>query len=100
MVKGKKLQAGTPSNNELTRRLVGIIRRDLRVGAEFELAPDTKLFGGDLDLDSLDALLLLQSIERELGVKVHDNAVDPAVFTSVETLSDFVMEQSRQQPNA
>ena len=37
------------------------------LGSDIELARETVLFGGDLDLDSLDALLLVQSIEKDFG---------------------------------
>lgn len=80
-----------------TDRLVKIIRRDLQLGAEIALSPDTLLFGGDLDLDSLDALLLIQSIEKDFGIKVPTEAMGPEVFTTLTTLTDFVQSQSESQ---
>ena len=73
-----------------TDRLVEIIRRDLKLGPEIELVPDTVLFGGELDLDSLDALLLVQSIEKDFGIKVPTEAMEPAIFATLQTLSVFV----------
>jgi len=75
-------------------RLVEIIRRDLKLGPEIELAPDTVLFGGELDLDSLDALLLVQSIEKDFGIKVPTEAMGPEIFATLQTLSEFVQKQS------
>ncbi len=80
-----------------TDRLVEIIRRDLQLGAEIELSPNTLLFGGDLDLDSLDALLLMQSIEKDFGIKVANEAMGPEVFATLTTLTDFVQSQSESQ---
>lgn len=71
-------------------RLVEIIRRDLMLGPERELTPETVLFGGELDLDSLDALLLVQSIEKEFSMKVPTEAMGPEIFATVQTLSEFV----------
>ena len=83
-----------------TNRLVEIIRRDLKLGAEIELSPDTLLFGGDLDLDSLDALLLMQSIEKHFGIKVANETMGPEVFATLTTLTDFVQSQSESQAGA
>ena len=83
-----------------TDRLVEIIRRDLKLGVEIELSPDTLLFGGDLDLDSLDALLLIQSIEKDFGIKVPTEAMGPEVFNTLTTLTDFVQSQAESQAGA
>ena len=77
-----------------TDRLVEIIRRDLKLGPEIELASDTVLFGGELDLDSLDALLLVQSIEKDFGIKVPTEAMGPEIFATMQTLSEFVQKQN------
>ena len=86
--------------SEITDRLVEILRRDLRLGAEIELFPNTVLFGGDLDLDSLDALLLMQSIEKDFGIKVPTEAMGPDVFATLATLTGFVRTQSESQARA
>ena len=51
-------------------------------------------FGGDVDMDSLDILLLVTSLEKEFGIKVPNAAVGREVFESVATLARFVQEQS------
>jgi acyl carrier protein len=71
-------------------RVVAIIRRDLMVGSDVALTGDTPLFGGELDLDSLDALLLMQSLEREFGFRMPTEAFGPAVFQNARTLARFV----------
>lgn len=82
-----------PMPQTTTNRIAEIIRRDLMLGPEIELAADTVLFGGDLDLDSLDALLLVQSIEKGFGIKVPTEAIGPEVFATMQTLSEFVEKQ-------
>ncbi len=80
-------------------RIIEIIRRDLKLGPEIELAPGTVLFGGELDLDSLDALLLVQSIEKDFGIKVPTDAIGPEIFATLGTLTEFVEKQSIAQTN-
>lgn len=81
--------------SEIIDRLTAILRRDLKLGAHIPLLPDTVLFGGDLDLDSLDALLLLQSVEREFGLKIPNDAMQPGVFRTLSVMAEFV-EKHRQ----
>lgn len=63
------------------------------LGDDVELTSETPLFGGDLDLDSLDALLLMQSLEAEFGFKMATEAFGPEVFQNVACLARFVDEQ-------
>ena len=81
-----------PRQDNLEDRIVGIIRRDLMLGNDVELGPDTPLFGGDLDLDSLDALLLMQSLEVEFGFRMSTESFGPQVFKSVACVARFVEE--------
>lgn len=74
-------------------KLAELLRRDLKLESDVAFEADTRLFGGDLDLDSLDALLLVQSIEREFGIKIPTDAIGPDVFATLGTLSDFVGNQ-------
>jgi len=76
--------------NSTDDRLVEIIRRDLKLGPEIQLLPDTVLFGGELDLDSLDALLLVQSIEKEFQIKIPTEAMGPEVFATMASLTAFI----------
>lgn len=81
-----------PAVRAAAERLDALIRRDLKLGPDIKIEPDTVLFGGELDLDSLDALLLVQSIEKEFGVKVPTEAIGPQVFRDLSTLAGFVEE--------
>ena len=44
---------------ELLEEIKQILRRDLKLGAEANIRDDMPLVGGDMDLDSLDILLLV-----------------------------------------
>jgi acyl carrier protein len=82
----------TPAAESTAGQLESIIRRDLKLGSDITIEGDTVLFGGDLDLDSLDALLLVQSIEKEFDVKIPSDAINPEVFRNLDTLARFVEE--------
>lgn len=48
------------------------------------------LFGEGLGLDSIDALELIVLLEREYGIKIEDPKQGKEVFTSIDTLADFI----------
>src|SRR5215212_6111278 len=77
---------------QLLERLKLILRRDLKLGADAPIADDMPFFGGDIDLDSLDMLLLVTSVEREFGVKIPNEAVGRTVFQSVVSLANYIAE--------
>src|SRR3954469_19206127 len=78
----------------IVERVKAILRRDLKLGAA-PIADDMAFFGGDVDMDSLDILLLVTSIEKEFGIKVPNAAVGREVFESVATLTHFVRQQQK-----
>ena len=69
-----------------------ILRRDLKLDANAPLPADMPFFGGDVDLDSLDMLLLVTSIERQMGVRIPNEAVGKEVFQNVATLARYVQD--------
>ena len=73
--------------------LRGILRRDLKLGPDVEIPDDMPLFDSDLDLDSLDALLLLTSIEKEFGIKVATETLNKGVFQTLRALAQFLQDQ-------
>lgn len=79
---------------ETAQRIRVILRRDLKLGAAAALPDEMPLSGGDFDLDSLDILLLVASIEKEFGIKIPDVSIGRAAFASIATLAQFV-EQHR-----
>lgn len=78
-----------PQTLEQIKRL---IRRDLKL-PDAPIPDDMPFFGSDVDLDSLDILLLMTSIEKEFKVKVPSEAVGKQVFQNVSTLAVYVDEQ-------
>jgi 3-hydroxyacyl-[acyl-carrier-protein] dehydratase len=85
---------------DLTERLKAIIRRDLKLGPDIAITGDMPFFGTDTDVDSLDILLLLTSIEKEFGVKVPNEKVGQEIFENVATLAAFIGQQLPARPAA
>lgn len=48
------------------------------------------LFGDGLGLDSVDALELVVALEKEYGIKIRSDEIDPEAFADVTSLSRFV----------
>ena len=57
-----------------------------------EISEDSQLFGLGLGLDSVDTLEIVLGLEKEFGVTISDN--DMAAFRSINTLTDYVMENT------
>jgi len=74
----------------IVERIKTIMRRDLKLGDGVDIQPDTPLVGGDFDLDSLDVLLLVTSIEKEFGIKIAGGQIGREAFKDVQTLAGFV----------
>jgi 3-hydroxyacyl-[acyl-carrier-protein] dehydratase len=72
------------------QRIETIIRRDLKLGGDVPVTPDMPFFGGEADIDSLDILLLLSSIEKEFGLRIPSEAVGREVFANVGTLVSYI----------
>jgi 3-hydroxyacyl-[acyl-carrier-protein] dehydratase len=66
-----------------------LLRRDLKLG-DTPIADDMPFFGTDVDLDSLDILLVMTSIEKQFKVKIPSEAVGKQVFQNVSTLAAYV----------
>jgi len=82
-------------NPQIHQRVVEILRRDLKLGPDIQLTDDMPLFESAADLDSLDMLLLVSSIEREFGFRIPSEAVGESVFRSVRTLTEYVEENQK-----
>jgi len=70
------------------------MRRDLKLGGDIDINENTPFFGSNADIDSLDILLLLGSIEKEFGLRIPSEAIGREVFQNVGTLVGYV-EQNR-----
>ncbi len=64
-------------------------RLKLEIKSE-EIDSAAPLFRTGLGLDSIDALELVVGLEQEFGIKVKDEEVGKEIFTSVNTLAEYV----------
>lgn len=80
------------SDPELSLRLKQIIVDSLHLeGTTPESIGDREpLFGDGLGLDSVDALELVVALEKEYGIKIRSDEIDPEAFADVASLSRFV----------
>jgi acyl carrier protein len=85
---------------QLLERLKIILRRDLKLGADAPIAGEMSFFNSDIDLDSLDMLLLVTSVEKEFGVKIPNEAVGRTVFENVTTLARYIQDQGAKGPGS
>ena len=58
-----------------------------------QIKDDARLFGGDIGLDSLDAVEIVVILQRHFGVEIKDMDVGRKVFQSVNSLADYVYEK-------
>jgi acyl carrier protein len=77
-------------------QLRAILRDELRFADAMTLDPRAPLAGGDVDLDSLDILLLVSSIEKAFALKIPNDQIEHKAFESVEALARFVESKQRQ----
>ena len=59
-----------------------------------QIKDDAPLFGGDIGLDSLDAVEIVVILQRHFGVEIKDMDVGRRVFQSVNTLAEYVYEKT------
>jgi acyl carrier protein len=85
----------TPAERELAELVVGSLNLE-NIKAE-DVDPDAALFGGDLGLDSIDALELALAVSKRYGFSLRsDNADNKRIFSSLRALAEHI-QQHRQQ---
>ena len=84
------MDASPATSEQILQRVQTILRRDLKLGADAPIPPDMPFSGAEVDLDSLDILLLVTSIEKEFGVKIPSSEVGRDVFQNVSTLTNYI----------
>jgi acyl carrier protein len=79
-------------HRELTERLKEIIVESLNLEGTSpqSIGDDEALFGDGLGLDSVDALELVVALEKEYGIKIRSDEIDPQAFATVDSLARFV----------
>lgn len=81
----------TETTSETVKR---VIRESLQLEEDLEISDDMQLAGGEYDLDSLDMLLIVTSLEKAFGMKIPNEQLGPETFSSVGKIVAFV-EQAR-----
>jgi acyl carrier protein len=76
----------------LKLRLKELIIRTLKLeGVQAgDLRDDAPLFGSGLDLDSIDALELVVSLEKEYGIKIASSEESRQALASIDHLAEFI----------
>ena len=83
----------TAAQNELATLVVECL--NLETVSPEQIDPDAPLFGGDLGLDSIDALEIALSVSKHYGFQLRsDNPDNRQIFTSLRSLSEHI-EQNR-----
>jgi len=81
-------------DDALTTRVRSLIVRQLKLDMKpEELGDATPLFGGELGLDSIDALELVVGLEKEFGVSITDPSQGEKALRSVESIVRFLREK-------
>ena len=79
----------TPAERELAELIVDSLSIDW-IGAD-AIDPQAQLFGGDLGLDSIDALELALAVSKRYGFQLRsDNPDNRAIFGSLRALSAHI----------
>ena len=55
-----------------------------------DIGDDDRLIGGDLGLDSIDALELVMMVESDYSVKIDNKELGEKVFSSVRSLAEYI----------
>jgi len=63
-----------------------------------DLKEDDSLFGGKLDLDSIEALELVLRLEKEFGLKIATSEESKNLLQSLGTLADTIIAEGREPP--
>ena len=85
----------TPAESELAELIVSSLNLENRKAGDID--PQAPLFGGDLGLDSIDALELALAITKRYGFQLRsDNPDNKRIFSSLRELSAYI---ERQRPH-
>lgn len=79
----------TPMERDLAKLLVDSL--NLEKVAPEDIAPEAPLFGGDLGLDSIDALELALAVSKHYGVQLRSDGSDSRrMFGSLRALAQYI----------
>jgi acyl carrier protein len=85
----------TPAEHELAELVVSSLNLE-GIKAE-DIEPESPLFGGELGLDSIDALELALAVSKRFGFQLRsDNTDNKRVFGSLRALSEHIQQHRAQ----
>jgi len=90
-----------PENNEqlaaIRKKLKELLVRELSLDdiTPEDIKDDEVLFGEGLGLDSLDAVEIVVLLQRNFDIEVQDLEKGREIFHSIETLSNYVYENTK-----
>ncbi len=87
------MDAASPLDPDLLARIKDALRRDLKLAPDEPIADDMPLVGGETEIDSIDVLLIIGTLEQEFGVTIPDRDVSEQAFATVATLTAYVQGQ-------
>lgn len=61
-----------------------------------DIKDDEPLFGGNLELDSIDSLELVVLLEREYGIKITNPAEGRKILIDVNTMADYIVKHKKE----
>lgn len=79
--------------SEALKELI-IVECDKDVSAD-SVTNEEPLFGGSLNLDSLDALQLCMAVKRVYGVRIQGNTAARKALKSIDTLAETILKKSK-----
>lgn len=59
-----------------------------------DIREDEPLFGGELEIDSIDVLELVMMVEKEYGILIDNRKLGEKVFRTIRTLAAYITEHS------
>lgn len=65
-----------------------------------DIKDDAPLFGAGLSLDSIDALELIVLLEKHHGVKITDPKQGKAIFSSINSMAEYIVKAKGQIGNS
>ncbi len=83
----------TAALSEALKELI-IVECDKDVSAD-SVTNEEPLFGGSLNLDSLDALQLCMAVKRVYGVRIQGNTAARKALKSIDTLAETILKKSK-----
>lgn len=86
-----------PSREQLIQELKELIVSSLNLDdiEPEEIEEDQPLFGAGLDLDSIDALELVVSLEKRYGIKIGSSEESKQALASVNALADLIESKAK-----